>query len=115
MIFVEHFPVLVVVVSLISAFTILVAGLLNKKSCWFITNATILVQLIMALFILHHVLTLGPIRYKLGGWMPPWGIEYVIDALNAYVLIVVLFLSLLCAIYSKRSIEHELPDKIIPY
>ena len=29
---VEHFPVLVVAISLLSAFTILVAGWLNKKS-----------------------------------------------------------------------------------
>ncbi len=115
LIFVEHFPVLVIVVSLISSFTILVAGLLNKKSAWIISTATILLQLTMALFILNHVLSIGPIRYKLGGWMPPWGIEYVVDALNAYVLIVILFLSLLCAIYSKRSIEHELPHKIVPF
>ncbi|MDI6884921.1 MAG: monovalent cation/H+ antiporter subunit D family protein [archaeon] len=115
MILVEHFPVLVVAVSLISAFTIVVAGWVNKKSCWVISTATILLQLIMAFFILNHVLTKDTIHYRLGGWTPPWGIEYVIDALNAYVLIVVLFLSLICVIYSKRSIEHELPHKIVPF
>jgi multicomponent Na+:H+ antiporter subunit D len=112
---VEQFPVLVIVISLISAFTIFVAGWINKKLCWLISTVTILLQLILASFILYHVLTVGPIHYRLGGWMPPWGIEYVIDALNAYVLIVVLSLSLLCAIYSKRSIEQELPHKIVPF
>ena len=111
----EHFPVLVIVVSLISAFTIVVAGWVNKKSCWVISTATILLQLIMAFFILNNVLTKGTIHYRLGGWTPPWGIEYVIDALNAYVLVVVLFLSLICGIYSKRSIEHELPHKIVSF
>lgn len=115
MILAEHFPVLVVAVSLISAFTIVVAGRLNKRSCAVIATATILLQLIMASFILHHVLTNGTIQYRLGGWTPPWGIEYVIDALNAYVLIVVLFLGVICVIYSKRSIEHELPHKIVPF
>ncbi len=47
--------------------------------------------------------------------MPPWGIEYVIDALNAYVLLVILFLSFICVIYSKRSVEQELPDKIVTF
>jgi multicomponent Na+:H+ antiporter subunit D len=111
-----HFPVLIIVVSLISAFTILVAGLVNKKSCWVISTATILLQLVMALSILNQVLTTGTIHYRMGGWMPPWGIEYVIDALNAYVLIVILFLGLICVIYSKRSVEQELQsDKIVPF
>ncbi|MBE0515983.1 MAG: monovalent cation/H+ antiporter subunit D family protein [Methanophagales archaeon] len=115
MLIVEHFPVLVVALSLLSAFTIVIAGWVNKKSCCFIASATILVQLVMAIFILHHVLTVGTIHYWLGGWKPPWGIEYVMDALNAYILIILLFLALLCVIYSKRSIEHELPHKIVPF
>ncbi|MBA7528469.1 Na(+)/H(+) antiporter subunit D [subsurface metagenome] len=113
---VEQFPVLVVAISLLSAFTILIVGGLNKKSCCFISIATILVQLVMSFYILDHVLTVGTIHYWLGGWAPPWGIEYVVDALNAYVLVILLFLSLISAIYSKRSIEHELPShKIIPF
>jgi len=106
---VEHLPVLVVAISMLSAFTILIAGWLNKKSCCFISIATILVQLVMSVFILHHVLAIGSINYWLGGWAPPWGIEYVVDALNAYVLVIILLLGLLCAIHSKSSIEHELP------
>ncbi len=111
----EHFPVLVIVISLLSAFTIWIAGWLNKKSGCAISAATILVQLVMASFILKHVLTIGTIHYRMGGWMPPWGIEYVIDALNAYVLLIILFLSFICVIYSKRSVEQELPDKIVPF
>ncbi len=108
---VEQFPVLVVVISLLSAFTILIAGYLNKKSCWFISFSTILIQFVMSIFILNHVLTKGTIHYWLGGWKPPWGIEYLVDALNAYVLVIVLFLGLLCVIHSKSSIEHEVPGK----
>lgn len=115
MLIVEQFPVLVVAISLLSAFTILVAGLINKKSCCFISIATILVQLVMSFYILNHVLTVGTIHYWLGGWKPPWGIEYLVDVLNAYVLVIVLFLALICAIYSKRSIEHELPHKLVSF
>jgi len=112
---VEHFPVLIIVISLLSAFTIFIAGWLNKKSCCFISFATILVQFVMSIFILHHVLTVGTISYWLGGWSPPWGIEYVVDALNAYVLVILLFLALVCVMYSKRNIEHELPHKIVSF
>ncbi|HJH26297.1 MAG TPA: hypothetical protein C5S37_05860 [Methanophagales archaeon] len=112
---VEHFPVLVIAISLLSAFTILIAGWRNKKSCAFISFATILVQFVMSIFILHHVLTKGTIYYWLGGWRPPWGIEYVVDTLNAYILVILLFLALLCVMYSKRNVEHELPHKIVQY
>ncbi|MDI6810249.1 MAG: proton-conducting transporter membrane subunit [archaeon] len=111
MLIVEQFPVLIIALSLLSAFTILVAGLVNKKSCCFISFATILVQLLMAIFILNHVLTEGTIHYWLGGWKPPWGIEYLVDALNAYVLVILLFLGLLCVIHAKSSIELEVPGK----
>ncbi|HDS45492.1 MAG TPA: monovalent cation/H+ antiporter subunit D family protein [Methanomicrobia archaeon] len=112
---IEQFPVLVVGISLLAAFTILVAGWITKKACFVISAATIFVQFVMSLFILNHVLTVGTIQYWLGGWMPPWGIEYVVDALNAYILVILLFLALLCVLYSKRNIEHELPHKIVPY
>ena len=112
---VEHLPVFVIAISMLSSFTILIVGWLNKKSCCFIAIATVLVQFVMSLFILHHVLTVGTITYWLGGWSPPWGIEYVVDALNAYILVILLFLALVCVIYSKRSIEHELPHKIVTF
>lgn len=112
---IEQFPTLVVAMSLLSTFTILIAGWLNKKFCCFISIATILVQLIMSIFILHHVLTKGTIYYWLGGWKPPWGSEIVMDTLNTYVLIILLFLGLVCVAYSKSSTEYESPQKIVPF
>jgi multicomponent Na+:H+ antiporter subunit D len=108
---IEQFPVLIVTTGVFAGYTILIAGLVNRKSCFFISLATIFSHLILAFFILHHVLTVGTIHYWLGGWRPPWGIEYVVDGLNAYVLIIVLFLSLIVAIYSKRSVEHEIEGR----
>jgi len=64
--------------------------------------------LILSLFILNHVLTVGPIRYWQGGWRPPWGIEYVVDAMNAYLLIIVVSMVILGLIYSKRNVEYEI-------
>ena len=116
MILAEHYPVLIIVISMLSAFTILIAGWVNKKTCLPISLATIFVQLLLAFSILHHVvITREPIHYWLGGWAPPWGIEYVVDAFNAYVLVIVLFICLLTVIYAKRSIEKELPRKIVSF
>ena len=113
MVLAEHFPVLVIVISMLAAFTILLAGKVNKKAAFPISLVTIFIQLLLSLSILKRVLTEGTIHYWLGGWSPPWGIEYVIDALNAFVLVVVLFMSFMCVIYSKRSIEQEQPHRIV--
>jgi multicomponent Na+:H+ antiporter subunit D len=61
---------------------------------------------------LNTVLKNGTIHYRLGGWPPPWGIEYVVDHLSAFILVILSFISLVVAVYSKRSIEQELPEKI---
>ncbi|MGQ9646995.1 MAG: monovalent cation/H+ antiporter subunit D family protein, partial [Thermodesulfobacteriota bacterium] len=66
--FVEHLPLLVVVFSLLSAITILIAGWINRKAACYVSWATLLGQFILSLLILKHVLTVGPIRYRLGGW-----------------------------------------------
>src|SRR4030067_2084715 len=105
----EHFPVFVVVVSLLSAITIFIAGWINRKAAWYISLATLLGQFIASLFILHYVMTVGLIRYRLGGWAPPWGIEYVMDALNAYVLVVVLFLAWPLAAFFKKIMSMNFP------
>jgi len=112
---VEHLPILIVVLSLLSAITILIAGWIHRRTAWFISLGTLLFQFISSLFILEYVLTRGSIRYRLGGWVPPWGIEYVMDPLNSYVLIILLFLALICLLYSKKNIEHELPEKVVSF
>jgi multicomponent Na+:H+ antiporter subunit D len=49
----------------------------------------------------------GTIHYSLGGWPPPFGIEYVVDHLNAMMLVLISGISLTVAVYSRRSVEVE--------
>jgi len=111
MLIVEQFPVLIVTTGVFAGYTILIAGLVNRKSCAYIFLSVVFAHLIMSLFILRHVLTVGTIHYWLGGWRPPWGIEYVVDGLNAYILIIVLFLSLMAGLYSKKNAEHKIAER----
>lgn len=54
----------------------------------------------------------GNISYELGGWQPPVGIEYRIDALNAFVMLVVSGIAAVVAPYARRSIDSEIdPDR----
>ncbi|MEM4523637.1 MAG: hypothetical protein QXF29_00835, partial [Archaeoglobaceae archaeon] len=111
---VEQFPVLIVTTGVFSAFTILVSGIFSRKICYYILLFTTIFHFILSIFILKHVLTVGRIHYWLGGWRPPWGIEYVVDTLNAYVLVVVLFLGLIGVLYAKKSVEKEIEERKHP-
>lgn len=108
---VEQFPVLIVGLSMFLAYTMLLAGYFNRKLPFYMALAMNSFFLMLSLFILNHVLTVGPIRYWLGGWRPPWGIEYVVDAMNAYLLVIVISIVILGLIYSKRNVEYEIEPR----
>jgi multicomponent Na+:H+ antiporter subunit D len=56
-----------------------------------------------------RVLEKGTIIYTLGNWPRPVGIEYRIDAVNAFVLLVVTGLATVVMLYAKRSVDQEIP------
>jgi len=111
---VEQLPVIIVGLSLFLAYTMLLAGYLNRRLPFFMSLAMNSFFLILSLFILNHVLKVGPIRYWLGGWRPPWGIEYVVDAMNAYLLVIVISMIILGLIYSRDNVRHEIEGKKHP-
>ncbi|MBS3909649.1 MAG: monovalent cation/H+ antiporter subunit D family protein [Actinobacteria bacterium] len=112
----EHFPVLVIVIPLLSAVIIPVVGRNNTLYSWYITVAVTLSCFLISLSLLNTVMSKGKISYWLGGWEPPWGIEYVVDYLNAFVLIVVAFIAFIVSLYAKKSVEKEIDEnKITPF
>jgi len=49
---------------------------------------------------LWAVVNHGIISYELGGWAPPWGIEYRIDALNALVALLISSIAVVSLFYA---------------
>jgi multicomponent Na+:H+ antiporter subunit D len=60
---------------------------------------------------LVQVLRHGTIRYALGGWLPPVGIEYVLDPLSAFVAVVIVTVAAVVSVYSRASAAEELPGR----
>jgi multicomponent Na+:H+ antiporter subunit D len=108
----EQLPALIIVFPLITAFWIIIVGWWWKRPCFYMSMLALSVSFISALGILNTVITTGTIHYRLGGWEPPWGIEYVVDHLNAFILVVVSFIGLIIGIYSKKGVEQDFPHKI---
>jgi multicomponent Na+:H+ antiporter subunit D len=48
------------------------------------------------------------ISYAMGNWSPPWGIEYRIDRLSAFILVLVSGMAAITLPYCRRSIEREI-------
>jgi multicomponent Na+:H+ antiporter subunit D len=108
---IQQLPAIIVVFPLVMSFFVFVTGLWSKRVCFPLVVTAISVCVLSAGIILSSVINRGPIHYWLGGWQPPWGIEYFVDHLNSFMLVVVSSISLLVAVHSKKSVEQELSDK----
>ncbi|NVM21638.1 MAG: monovalent cation/H+ antiporter subunit D family protein [Desulfobacterales bacterium] len=106
-------PMLIVVIPLISAFLCPLIGLWRKDACYYWLILALSACAVGSIDTLVTVIYGGTIHYHLGGWAPPFGIEYVVDHLNGMMLVIISVISLAVAIYSKRSIEEELPEKVV--
>ncbi|MFP3984029.1 MAG: monovalent cation/H+ antiporter subunit D family protein [Desulfurivibrionaceae bacterium] len=112
----SQIPVIIIVAPLLGVLLVNVFGLFSKKSgiCLLLTAVVLLIASAASLKTLFQVMENGVIGYRMGGWPPPFGIEYVIDHLNALVLVVVNAVSLIAVIFSGRSVKEEIPSYKIP-
>ncbi len=111
----QHYPALLVIIPLLSAFIISVAGWVHKKLCYPIAVAALSVAFYSSIGLLLRVLKEGVVHYQLGGWAPPWGIAYYVDHLNGLLLAVVSLVALVNLIAAQKSIEQEFPEKTGPF
>jgi multicomponent Na+:H+ antiporter subunit D len=101
-----HLPALQVVIPLLAAPTCV---LLRRTSlAWLMSFAVACVSLGVALLLLRQVVDGPAISYSIGGWPPPWGIEYRIDALNASLLVIVSAINAIVMIFARASVEREI-------
>ncbi|PHR59169.1 MAG: cation:proton antiporter [Robiginitomaculum sp.] len=105
-----HGPALLVVLPLMMA---VITALLPSKNAvgaklaWLFTLGTVVVCALLAFALLMQVISHGPVSYAMGGWEPPIGIGYYIDALNAPILLLITVIGTLCMIYALPSIAAE--------
>ena len=54
------------------------------------------------------------LRYAMGGWPAPAGIEFVVGGFNTPVLLLVSLIAVVVAVYSRRSVAAEIDDQAHP-
>lgn len=103
----EHLPILQVILPLMAA---PVAVLLHRSAAtWTLAMIVSIISLGISIELLYEVLEKGEIRYFIGGWAPPWGIEIRLDAVNGFVLLIVSAISTVVLPYARESINQEIP------
>jgi multicomponent Na+:H+ antiporter subunit D len=108
----QHIPALLVVIPLMAA---PVAAILRwGRAAWALALTVSWAVLAMAILILRRVMAEGVISYFLGGWAPPIGIEYRIDAVSAWVLLVVAAIGAVVMPYARASVEREIEPQRVP-
>lgn len=96
----RHLPVLIVLFPLIGALVVPLAARVSARTARAFTVLMTLLSLASAVAALAMVLDRGDWRYRLGGWAPPWGIEYVVDPLSGLIAVLVALLAALVALYA---------------
>ncbi|MBD3609301.1 MAG: monovalent cation/H+ antiporter subunit D family protein [Gammaproteobacteria bacterium] len=102
----SHLPVLQVVVPLLAA--PLCVLLKRPAVLWAFSLIVSILSAVMAYLLLQQTADGNIISYAMGGWAAPWGIEYRVDTLNAYVLLIVASISSLVLLGGRKSIEKEI-------
>lgn len=108
----DHLSLLLVVIPLVAA--PVTAVLPRGRLPWITALAVTSVCAIIAGMQLWMVVHDGAISYELGGWAPPWGIEYRIDVVNAFVALIVSGIAAVTLPYALLSAEKEIPEEKIP-
>lgn len=100
-----HQPVLQIVLPLMAAPVCII--LRSAAAGWAIATVITWGTLLASLSLLIHVIDHGVVSYAIGSWPAPWGIEYRIDALSAFVLVTVSAVGALSMVFARRSVEAE--------
>lgn len=105
-----HAPVLTVAIPLLAAPLCLVFT--KSRHIWIFCLLATFASLVFSSLMLGQILDTGTIVYSMGGWPAPWGIEYRVDLLNGFVLLLVSLLGFVVMLAADSSSKKEIdPDK----
>jgi multicomponent Na+:H+ antiporter subunit D len=109
----SQLPALLIVIPLLGA---AVVALLRRGGIAFAVTLIVSWTLpFIAAALLWQVMQTGPISYAMGGWEPPWGIEYRVDLLSGFVLVLVSAVGAVTMPYAWHSVAFEIAEDRRPW
>ncbi|MDI6840153.1 MAG: monovalent cation/H+ antiporter subunit D family protein [bacterium] len=95
-----------VAIPLGTAFVLAMLFKLNERVSDVLANIATFSLLCLSLRMIPILAKYGYFIYKIGGWAPPFGINFVLDGLSLFMLIVVSIVSFFASFYSISYMEH---------
>jgi multicomponent Na+:H+ antiporter subunit D len=111
---VDLLPILLLLPLLFGAVLAVLAGLWRPAAAQVVAVAATGTTLVLSLVGLVTVTRDGPLTHELGGWPPPFGIEYVLDPLSAYVIAIVALVGTLVFVYPTKAAFDLRPGRGVP-
>ena len=102
----HHLPAIQVVLPLVSAPICVIFR--RTAIAWSIAMVASWLSFGISILLLEQVNSNGPISYLLGGWQVPWGIEYKVDQLSAFVLLIVTAIGSIVTLFAPNSVNKEI-------
>ncbi|MEX0372121.1 monovalent cation/H+ antiporter subunit D family protein [Spiribacter sp. 1M153] len=78
---------------------------------WVLATLTMTTAFILAAMVLAAVFDGGTLSYAFGDWAPPVGIEYRVDAANAFVALLITGVSAILLPWGKPLVDAEVPER----
>jgi len=110
---IDQLPAIIVLAPLIGAMITGLAGPGDHRVCFPVVLCSLSIALVAAIAAAVQVFTTGTIDYFVGGWEEPLGIgiHLRIDALNAFLLVVIGIVALLVSFFSFRRVGDRNTEK----
>lgn len=103
----QQLPILIIILPLIAAPLCVLLG--QRHLVYAFSLVVSWLTFAIALALVGKVVTSGAISYDLGGWPAPYGIEYVVDPLSAFVMMFITGVGAIVLTYAPPSINREIP------
>jgi multicomponent Na+:H+ antiporter subunit D len=111
----RHAPVIPIIIFMGGAFLIPLLVRESKKRAWVWAFLAHVAALPFIRLLDRMVQAEGTVKYALGGWPAPWGIELSVDGFSVLVLYVVVVVSALIVLYSGLSLVKDLKEEVLPW
>ena len=110
----SNITIMILAPLLLFTFIITLVGVWRLTWAYIAAIIGMVISLAAASIGLFKVLNEGTQRHFLGGWAPPFGIEYVLDHLSAFMAVIIVFIGLITLIYPPLAGMYTSPRRGIP-
>jgi multicomponent Na+:H+ antiporter subunit D len=93
--------------------SLIVVLISNNFLSWLLTLFTTLITFIFSLLLYQEVYLHTAISYALGNWVPPLGIEYLIDKVSIIPIIIIALISFLATFFASKIMPAEINNSSI--